>query len=113
MNHECKGGLVEKTLYRIVASSHVCYKLGNQLFVKRSKYIRIKNPLHKQTDRDVLELAILQYICAIAVLFLWGLITYISHSAQNKLSVIIKCHGDLWARLPLNWIVFFFFVKFP
>ena len=43
-------------------------KLGNHLFVKRSKYIRIKNPLHKQSEkpacaskRDMLELATLPY----------------------------------------------------
>ena len=27
------------------------YKLGNQLFVKRSEYIRIENPLHKQSEK--------------------------------------------------------------
>ena len=27
--------------------------------------------------------------------------------------VFNKCHGDLWARLALNWIEFFIFVKLP
>ena len=38
-------------LYRIVASSNARYKLGNQLFVKRSQNIRIENPLHKQSEK--------------------------------------------------------------
>ena len=45
------------------------FKLGNHLFVKRSKYIRIKNPPHKQSEkpacaskRDVLELNTLRYL---------------------------------------------------
>ena len=35
-------------VYRIVASTNTCYYSENQLFVKRSQYIRTKNPLHKQ-----------------------------------------------------------------
>ena len=37
--------------FRIVASSNPHYKLGNQLFVKRSQYIRIENSLHKQSEK--------------------------------------------------------------
>ena len=37
--------------YRKVASSNTHSLLGNQLFVKRSPYIRIKNPLHKQSEK--------------------------------------------------------------
>ena len=37
--------------FRIVVSSNVRYLLENQLFVKRSQYIRIKNPLHKQSEK--------------------------------------------------------------
>ena len=37
-----------KGKYRIVPSSKAHYRLGNQLFVKRSQYIRIENPLHKK-----------------------------------------------------------------
>ena len=37
--------------YRIVASSNTRYNLGNPLFVKRSQYIRIENPLHKQSEK--------------------------------------------------------------
>ena len=43
-NHEMWGPSV-------VASSNAHYQLGNQLFVKRSQYIRIENPLHKQSER--------------------------------------------------------------
>ena len=55
----------------IVASSNKLYYLGNQLFVKRSQYIRLKNPLHMQSEktcsacaskRNVLELATLRYV---------------------------------------------------
>jgi hypothetical protein len=38
-------------IYSIVASSNEHYYLGNQLFVKRSQYIRIKNPLQKQSEK--------------------------------------------------------------
>ena len=37
--------------YSTVTSSNTYFKLGNQLFVKRSQYIRIKNPLHKQSEK--------------------------------------------------------------
>ena len=37
--------------YLIVASSNACYYLGYQLFVERSQYIRIENPLHKQSEK--------------------------------------------------------------
>ena len=37
--------------YRIVASSTACYQLKNQLFVKRSQYIWIENPLHKRSEK--------------------------------------------------------------
>ena len=33
--------------YRIDMSSNMRYFLGNQLFVKRSQYIKIENPPHK------------------------------------------------------------------
>ena len=53
--------------YCIVTSSNMHYLLGNQLFVKRSQYIRIKNPLLRNlkkpafaSKRDMLELATLQ-----------------------------------------------------
>ena len=39
-------------VYCIVASSNARYWLGDQLFVKRSQYIRIKNPLHKQSEKS-------------------------------------------------------------
>ena len=35
------------TLY----NSNAHYYLGNQLFVKRSQYIKIENPLHKQSEK--------------------------------------------------------------
>ena len=35
--------------YCWVASSNMCYYFKNKLFDKRSKYISIKNPLHKQS----------------------------------------------------------------
>ena len=38
-------------IYRIVASTNTCYYSENQLFVKRSQYIRTENPLHKQSDK--------------------------------------------------------------
>ena len=42
-------------IYRIVASSKACYLLvdllGNQHFVKRSQYTRVKNTLHKQSEK--------------------------------------------------------------
>ena len=37
--------------HRIVASSNTHYCLGNQLFVKKSHYTRIKNPLHEQSEK--------------------------------------------------------------
>ena len=37
--------------YRIVASTNTCYYSENQLFVKRSQYIRTENPLHKQSEK--------------------------------------------------------------
>ena len=37
--------------YRIVASSNARHKLKNQLFVKRSQYIRIENLLHKRSEK--------------------------------------------------------------
>ena len=37
--------------YRIVASTNTCYYSDNQLFVKRSQYIRTENPLHKQSEK--------------------------------------------------------------
>ena len=37
--------------YHLVLSSNANYKLGNQLFFKRSQYIRIENPLHKQSEK--------------------------------------------------------------
>ena len=40
-----------KSTYHIVESSNAHYLLGNQLFVKRSQYIRIENPLHKQSEK--------------------------------------------------------------
>ena len=36
--------------YCRVASFHVHYLLENKFFVKRSQYIRIKNPLHKRSE---------------------------------------------------------------
>ena len=38
-------------LYAIVASSNTHYYLENQLFLKRSQYIRIKNPIQKQSEK--------------------------------------------------------------
>ena len=56
-------------IYRIVASTNTCYYSENQLFVKRTQYIRIKNPFHNQSDKaawaskqDVLELMTFQYV---------------------------------------------------
>ena len=43
--------LIYDFIYRIFASSNVHYKLGNPFFVKRSQYIRIKNCLHKQSEK--------------------------------------------------------------
>ena len=40
-----------QTNYRIVASTNTCYYSENQLFVKRSQYIRTENPLHKQSEK--------------------------------------------------------------
>ena len=37
--------------YCIVVSSNARYQLENQLFIKRSQYIRVKNPLHKQSEK--------------------------------------------------------------
>ena len=37
--------------YHRVASTNTCYWLENQLFVKRSQYVKIKNPLHKQSEK--------------------------------------------------------------
>ena len=37
--------------YCIVASSNSFYYLGNKIFVKRSQYMKIKNPLHKQSEK--------------------------------------------------------------
>jgi hypothetical protein len=57
--------MIEST-YRRVANTNARYGLENQLFFKRSKYIRIEYPLHKQSEkpacaskRDVLEFATL------------------------------------------------------
>ena len=36
---------------RKVASTNARYQLKNQLFVKRSQYIRTENPLHKQSEK--------------------------------------------------------------
>jgi hypothetical protein len=51
--------------YQTVASSNPHYSLGNQLFVKRSRYIRIQNPIHNHSEgaskQDVLELTTLWY----------------------------------------------------
>ena len=38
-------------MYRIVASTNMCYYSENQLFVQRSQYIRTENPLHKQSEK--------------------------------------------------------------
>ena len=38
-------------MYHIVLSSKARYLLGNQLFLRRSQYIRIKNPLHEQSEK--------------------------------------------------------------
>ena len=38
-------------VYRIVASTNTCYYSENQLFVKRSQYIRTENPLHKKSEK--------------------------------------------------------------
>ena len=38
-------------IYRKVASTNMRYQLKNQLFVKRSQYIRIENPLHKRSEK--------------------------------------------------------------
>ena len=54
----------------IVANSNARYYLGNQFFDKRSQYIRITNPLRKQSEknlhvfskRDVLEFATSRYL---------------------------------------------------
>ena len=40
-----------ESAYCIVASTNTCYYSENQLFVKRSQYIRTKNPLHKQSEK--------------------------------------------------------------
>ena len=40
-----------ESIYRIVASTNACYYSENQLFVKRSQYIRTENPLHKQSEK--------------------------------------------------------------
>ena len=59
------------TTYRIVVSTNTCYYSENQLFVQRSQYIRTKNPLHNLkrprhvTNRDVLLLATIRYICTL------------------------------------------------
>ena len=60
--------LVICSIYHIFASSNMRYYLGNQLFVKRSQYITIETPLHKQSEKpscaskwNVLEVATLQY----------------------------------------------------
>ena len=37
--------------YRKVTSINARHQLGNQLFVKKSQYIRIENPLHKQSEK--------------------------------------------------------------
>ena len=37
--------------YRKVASTNMRYQLKNQLFVKRSQYIRIENPLHERSEK--------------------------------------------------------------
>ena len=37
--------------YQTVASSNPHYSLGNQLFVKRSRYIRIQNPLYMESEK--------------------------------------------------------------
>ena len=41
------------TIYPIVVSSNTHYKLENRhcLFVKRSQYVGIENPLHKQSEK--------------------------------------------------------------
>ena len=44
-SYSCRGN------YRIVASTNTCYYSENQLFVKRSQYIRTENPLHKQSEK--------------------------------------------------------------
>ena len=36
---------------RIVMSFNTRYFLGNKLFVKRSQYIRIKNPFRKESEK--------------------------------------------------------------
>ena len=37
--------------YRIVVGSKADYLLENKFFAKRSQYIRIKNPLHNQSEK--------------------------------------------------------------
>ena len=44
-------GNFDEFIYRKVASTNVHYLLENQLFVKRSQYIRVENPLHKQSEK--------------------------------------------------------------
>ena len=48
---EDPGGSSNQGMYRIVASTNTCYYSENQLLVKRSQYIRIENPLHKQSEK--------------------------------------------------------------
>ena len=44
------------TKCRIVLSCNAYYQLGNQLFVKRLQYIRIQNPLPKQSEKPSMRL---------------------------------------------------------
>ena len=46
-----KQEIMKENIYRKVASTNMRYWLKNQLFVKRSQYIRIENPLHKRSEK--------------------------------------------------------------
>ena len=61
ITHDAKFSQIGKQ-HSIVAGSNARYQLENQLFVKRSQYIRIKNPFHKQSKKawTVLELVTLR-----------------------------------------------------
>ena len=48
------------------------------------------------------------------IFFFLELFFYPLNSFRNNNSISgVKCHAHLGARLPLNWIEFFVFVKFP
>ena len=100
-SHSVKSQKITKFL-QLPYSRESHYQLENQHFVKRSQYIRVKNPLHKQPEKA--------YMCFKTR---WASIRdYMVFNISNKFCVYRKTHRNLKQKknLKIVWFVCIFLV---